>query len=252
MSESASTPPKQRHKRKILATFATLALMSSVGVVVTSAAFTATTDNTGNRIEAGSVALSDSDAATGRLYDAPDQSPGAANGPAPHCLRVTYSGSLASTVKLYSTAIANGTNFRLKVERGSGLSAPGSDMNCTGFTPATTAYDATLDSLPHHLRQPAWAARPAAAALTTRQHRFDYPALLHDPTSVDRRPTSAQNAHDQPQALPANCPGTHRPFHTWRGGLAADATQYKLARRGALGASGALPARGAAAAGRRT
>ena len=62
MSESTSTPPKQGHKRKILATFATLALMSSVGVVVTSAAFTATTDNTGNRIEAGSVALSDSDA----------------------------------------------------------------------------------------------------------------------------------------------------------------------------------------------
>lgn len=148
MSVSASTPPKQGSKRKILATFATLALMSSVGVVVTSAAFTATTDNTGNRIEAGSVALSDSDAATGRLYDAPDQAPGAANGPAPHCLRVTYSGSLASAVKLYSTAIANGTNFRLKVERGSGLSAPGSDMNCTGFTASSTAYDATLDNFP--------------------------------------------------------------------------------------------------------
>jgi hypothetical protein len=166
MSESASTPPKQRHKRKILATFATLALMSSVGVVVTSAAFTATTDNTGNRIEAGSVALSDSDAATGRLYDAPDQSPGAANGPTPHCLRVTYSGSLASAVKLYSTAIANGTNFRLKVERGSGLSAPGSDMNCTGFTPATTAYDATLDNFPTTYAT-GLDGKPAAAAWTT-------------------------------------------------------------------------------------
>src|SRR5215212_4763906 len=126
--------------------------MSSVGVVVTSAAFTATTDNTGNRIEAGSVALSDSDAATGRLYDAPDQAPGAANGPAPHCLRVTYSGSLASAVKLYSTATANGSNFRLKVERGSGLSAPAYDDTLNNFP---TTYAAGLDG------------KPAAAAWTT-------------------------------------------------------------------------------------
>ena len=166
MSESTSTPPKQGHKRKILATFATLALMSSVGVVVTSAAFTATTDNTGNRIEAGSVALSDSDAATGHLYDAPDQVPGAANGPAPHCLRVTYSGSLASAVKLYSTAIANGANFRLKVERGSGLSAPGSDMNCTGFSPSSTAYDDTLNNFPTTYAT-GLDGKPAAAAWTT-------------------------------------------------------------------------------------
>jgi hypothetical protein len=61
---------------------------------------------------------------------------------------VSYSGSLASSVKLYSSAISNGTQFRLKVERGSGLTAPAANMNCTGFTSSSIPFDATLDTFP--------------------------------------------------------------------------------------------------------
>ena len=62
---------------------------------------------------------------------------------------MTYSGSLASAVKLYRGAVTNGSQFHLKVERGgNSLSAPASDMNCNGFNAASTAFDNTLDQFP--------------------------------------------------------------------------------------------------------
>jgi hypothetical protein len=145
-----SNQQTESRKRKLFLTFAVVALMAGLGIFVTSAAFTATTSNSGNRIEAGSVAIGDSDAGTGVLYNALDQKPGSGNGPAAKCIRVTYSGSLGAAVKLYRGAVANGDRFQLKVERGSGIVAPGSDMNCIGFTPdaGAPAFDNTLDQFP--------------------------------------------------------------------------------------------------------
>jgi hypothetical protein len=135
-------------KRRIFITIAVLALMAGVAVFTTSAAFTATSSNPGNLIEAGTVSIGDSDAGTGKLYNALSQKPGAGNGPASACIRVTYSGSLASSVKLYRSAVTNGDKFHLTIERGgTSLTAPAADMNCTGFSAATTAFDTTLDQL---------------------------------------------------------------------------------------------------------
>ena len=108
----------QGRKRRIFITVAVLALMAGVAVFTTSAAFTATTSNPGNTIEAGTVAIGDSDAGTGQLYNALNQKPGSGNGPTAACIRVSYSGSLASAVKLYRSAVTNGSAFRLTVERG--------------------------------------------------------------------------------------------------------------------------------------
>jgi hypothetical protein len=136
-------------KHRIFLTVAVLALMAGVGIFTTSAAFTATSSNPGNLIEAGTVQIGDSDAGTGKLYNALAQKPGVGNGPTAACIRVTYGGSLASAVKLYRSAVTNGDKFQLKVERGgTSLSAPGSDMNCTGFAAASTAFDNTLDQFP--------------------------------------------------------------------------------------------------------
>jgi len=139
----------QGRKRRIFITVAVLALMAGVAVFTTSAAFTATTSNSGNLIEAGTVAVGDSDATTGKLYNALAQKPGAGNGPVAACIRVTYSGSLASSMKLYRGAVTNGDKFRLTVERGgTSLTAPATDMNCTNFGATSTAFDNTLDQFP--------------------------------------------------------------------------------------------------------
>jgi hypothetical protein len=109
-------------------------------------AFTATTTNTGNSIASGTVAISDSDGGSGTLYSASNQAPGSST---VGCMRVTYTGSItASAVKLYVGSTSNGANYNLTVERGSGLSGPASNMNCTGFTQSSTPFNATLDTFP--------------------------------------------------------------------------------------------------------
>lgn len=142
------TNDAEGRKLRIFLTVAVLALMAGVAVFATSAAFTATTSNPGNVIEAGTVSIGDSDAGTGTLYNALNQKPGSGNGPTAACLRVTYSGSLASAVKLYRGAVTNGSQFRLKVERGDSLSGPASDMTCNGFNSTSTPFDNTLDQFP--------------------------------------------------------------------------------------------------------
>lgn len=185
-------------KIRIFLTVAVLALMAGVAVFTTSAAFTATTSNPGNQIEAGTVAIGDSDAGTGKLYDALAQGPGA--GPAAACIRVNYSGSLGSAVKLYRSAVTNGDDFNLTVERGSGLSAPGSDMNCAGFTASSTAFNNTLDQFP--TTYAAGVDGKAAGAAWTSGQSVDYRFTI---TVVD---DSTPNAHTSALAT-----GSHS--YTW-------------------------------------
>lgn len=181
-----NTHETQGRKRRIFITVAVLALMAGVAVFTTSAAFTATSSNPGNAIEAGTVSIGDSDAGTGKLYDALAQGPGA--GPTAACIRVTYSGSLASAVKLYRSAVTNGDDFRLVVERGgNSLSAPAADMNCTGFTAASTAFDNTLDLFP--TTYAAGVDGKAAGAAWTSGQSVDYRFTV---TVVD---DSTPNAH---------------------------------------------------------
>jgi hypothetical protein len=124
-----------------------LTLLLTIGVVGTVAgwgaysAFTATTTNSGNTITAGTVAISQH-AGAATLYSGSDQGPGSS---VVKCVRVYYTGSLASSVKLYvSSGITNGSAFNLKVERGSGLSSHDASMNCTNFSASSTPYDGNL------------------------------------------------------------------------------------------------------------
>jgi len=131
-----------RRMRKTLLSLLVVGVIGSVAGWGVYSAFTATTGNSGNTITAGTVNISQHAGAT-TMYSATNQGPGAS---VVKCVRVTYTGSLASSVKLY---ISNGTpngagSFNLKVERGSGLSSPDNTMNCTGFTSSSTPFDADL------------------------------------------------------------------------------------------------------------
>ena len=132
-----------KRTRKMLLSLMVVGVIGSVAGWGVYAAFTATTTNTGNTITAGTVNIAQHAGST-TLYSASNQGPGAST---VGCIRVTYTGSLASSVKLYTSAVANGTAFNLQVERGSGLSSPDNTMNCTGFTSSSTAYNGNLGSL---------------------------------------------------------------------------------------------------------
>jgi hypothetical protein len=139
-------PLEQRHQlqtlRKILITVVVMGVVAATAGFGVFAAFTATTENSGNSIATGTVAIGDNDGGSASLYSLTNAKPGDAQS---GCIRVTYTGSLGATVKLYaSSGITNGSTFNLKVERGSGLS--GSFPACTGFSAAGTIYDSDLGS----------------------------------------------------------------------------------------------------------
>jgi hypothetical protein len=127
-------------KRKLLLSLLVIGIVGSVATLGTYSAFTATTSNAGNSFASGTVAIGDNDGGSTALYVESNKKPGDF---VEKCIRVTYTGSLTSTVKLYSTStVTNGSLYNLKIERGSGLS--GSFPACTGFVAAATLFDNSL------------------------------------------------------------------------------------------------------------
>ena len=139
---------------------ASMALISLVGISAGSgtwAAFTATTANGGDRFESGSVAIGDNDGGSTPMLSLAAAIPGATD---TGCIKVTYTGSLPSTVRLYGTTTGTGLDqyLDLKVTRGTYTpSDPGFD-SCTNFQPDATeyivgkgngvVYDGTLQGFP--------------------------------------------------------------------------------------------------------
>ncbi len=119
----------------------TLAVVAFSVQQTTLSAFRSTTPNTGNRLAAGTVSLSDDDSAT-KMFSATGLQRGDS---ASKCIVVTYNGSLAASVKLYVTA-SSGTlasYLDLTIDEGSGGSFAG---GCGGFTTSSTIYTGTLAS----------------------------------------------------------------------------------------------------------
>lgn len=131
--------------RKLLLTTLVVGATSAVAGLGVFAAFTATTSNTANSIASGTVTIADNDASTA-LYTLTNMGPGSST---QRCIKVTYTGSLPATVKLYKpTTVTNGSAFTIQIERGSGIAANAAARDCTGFTPAATLYTGTLGAFP--------------------------------------------------------------------------------------------------------
>jgi hypothetical protein len=115
-------------------------ILLSTGVMwqASSAAFTATTSNAVNNWAAGTVSLADDDNTTA-MFNASNLRPGSTG---TKCIRLTYSGSLSTSVKLYGTSVtgALAPHLDLVVEEGDG----GTFADCTGFVASGTAYSGTL------------------------------------------------------------------------------------------------------------
>ncbi len=150
-------PPIQRRismkerttARKLGLTFLVLALLGLLIVVATWAAFSDTTANAGNQWETGSVDIEDNDAGTRALYDLFDGTPASEPGDSDSgCIKVTYNGSLASSVALYGSnnLNANGLDDQLTLDITSGSGAV-ADNTCGTFTPAGLAGDVYSGSL---------------------------------------------------------------------------------------------------------
>ena len=126
--------------RRIALSMLVLAGAAALVGLGTYSAFSATTTNSGNNITAGTVVLGDNDLGSA-MYNVTNQKPGDTF---QQCVKVNYTGSLSSTVKLYTTSTigALGPYIDLQIRTGSGSPTfPG----CTGFTAdAADLYSGTL------------------------------------------------------------------------------------------------------------
>jgi hypothetical protein len=126
--------------RKLALSAVVLAAAVAVVGLGTYSAFSATTTNSGNAIAAGTVVLGDNDV-NAAMYSVTNQKPGDTF---QQCIKVDYTGSLSSTVKLYTTSTIGslGPYIDLQIRTGSGSPTfPG----CTGFTPdGADLYSGTL------------------------------------------------------------------------------------------------------------
>jgi hypothetical protein len=134
MKATQPKKPSISHGMKLTLTALTLAVAGGA-FAATLSAFTSITSNPGNGFTAGTVTLADNDSDTAML---------ALSGAKPgdsdtSCIRVSYTGSLASSVRLYGTTTGTGLDSYLTLTVTRGTASSGFD-NCTGFTADVTNY----------------------------------------------------------------------------------------------------------------
>jgi hypothetical protein len=141
--------------RTFVLTLVAVTLASALAGAQTWAAFSATTASTGDSFASGTVALADNDSGTAML-SLSSAVPGNSDS---GCITVSYTGSLASAVRLYGTTTGTGLDayLDLKVTRGGFSGAPPAFDSCTTFTADATdyigsgsgvIYDGTLQGFP--------------------------------------------------------------------------------------------------------
>lgn len=133
-------------RRTMLAVALPVGLVLSAAITFQSshAAFSASTGNAGNSWQAGSVVLADGDSGAALFTSVADGAlkPGSTRS---RCIRVDYTGSLGSDIRLYVTTPASGAisldpHLVLSVERGADVTSTTTvAADCsTGFTATST------------------------------------------------------------------------------------------------------------------
>lgn len=126
-----------RRRRRFLVV-GLLTLVAASAGSVTWAAFTATTQNDGSQVQAGSVSLGDNDNDASMMSMSGGLPGTTRNG----CIKVTYNGSLPSGVRLYGTTTGTGLDqyLDLTVTRGTFNSPEPAFASCTNFQADGTNY----------------------------------------------------------------------------------------------------------------
>ncbi len=121
--------------RRVLLTLLIVGLAATAAGVGTYSAFSSTSSNPNDALAAGTVYLSDNDSGAVLLSLAGAKPGNSSTG----CIKVTYTGSLDSTVRLYST-VAGGLAPYLTVTIIRGTDSSPSFPTCTNFTADPTNY----------------------------------------------------------------------------------------------------------------
>jgi hypothetical protein len=179
--------------RKISLTVLIAGVVAGVAGFGAFSAFSATTANTGNSFASGTVAIADNDGGSAALYTSTGNAPADS---VVSCIRVTYTGSLASSVKLYlAGAITSGSQFNLKIERGT--QSTGAFPACGDFAATSSAYDGALGSFPTSYGAGADGKAAGAAWATNDSIAYRFTITQNDDATPNAHTTvGSSGAHD--------------------------------------------------------
>lgn len=114
---------------KALLTVLAVGALGSLAAFGVFGAFSATTTNAGNTISAGTVTIGDDDAGAA-MYALTDAKPGDS---VSKCIKVTYTGSLAADVHVYTTSSIGSLGQYVELTITPGSQATPTFPSCTGF-----------------------------------------------------------------------------------------------------------------------
>ncbi|MGD9736551.1 MAG: TasA family protein [Solirubrobacterales bacterium] len=120
--------------QKILASTVVVGVLGSLVALGVFGAFSATTQNAGNEISAGTVVLSDNDAGSA-MFNITNAKPGETW---TRCIKILYSGSLPATIHMYELGGQGPLSPYLNLKLEQGTQAESTFPSCTGFTPDGT------------------------------------------------------------------------------------------------------------------
>ncbi len=132
-------------RTRVLLTILCVGALGSLAAVGVFGAFSATTTNAGNEIKAGTVAIGDNDAGSA-LYSLTNVKPGEGT---EKCIKVTYTGSLSSDVRLFVTGAGGALAPYVDVTITPGTQSSSTFPSCSGFVADTAGalYTGTLSNL---------------------------------------------------------------------------------------------------------
>jgi hypothetical protein len=127
-------------RSKLLASALVVGALGSVVALGVFGLFSATTQNSGNEISSGTVALSDNDAGSAE-FNITAAKPGDTW---TRCIKVSYNGSLPADLHIYTVGGAGPLAPYLSLKLSQGTQSEATFPSCTGFTPDATNGTGTL------------------------------------------------------------------------------------------------------------
>jgi hypothetical protein len=116
--------------QKLLASAVVVGVLGSLVALGVFGLFSATTQNSGNEISAGTIALSDNDAGSA-MFNITNAKPGETW---TRCIKIVYSGSLPSSVHIYELGGQGPLAPYLKLKLEQGTQTEATFPSCTGFS----------------------------------------------------------------------------------------------------------------------
>ncbi len=188
---TGSRGPRRRRSGSTAVAAAVLTGLLGSGAMVwksTAAAFTSSTSTGSNSWATGSVTLTDDDTGAA-MFSATGLVPGSTGS---NCITVSYTGTVATTVKLYASAAVDASSVAQYLDLTIDIGTGGGFGSCGGFSAGSTIYSGSLDAFTStHLAYGSGVGTWAPSGAAAQVYRITYTLNAGTPNAKQGATTTA-------------------------------------------------------------